>query len=87
MITLQLSGIALDADCPAGMTLVFERLRRASGQPSVRAVLALRAARWGLAEPQPQQRRRNQGITPLASCGHDLHHVYRYSFIIKDTSC
>ncbi|CAG9115401.1 unnamed protein product [Plutella xylostella] len=50
---LKLSGIALDADCPAGMACAFERLRRVPGLAAVRAVLALRAARWGLAAEPP----------------------------------
>ncbi|KAL4708409.1 hypothetical protein ACJJTC_019645 [Scirpophaga incertulas] len=50
---LKLSGIALDADCPAGMHAAFERLRRRSQLECVRGVLALRAARWGTAEPAP----------------------------------
>lgn len=48
---LKLSGIALDADCPSGMHAAFERLKRRAAVPAVRAVLALRQARWGLAEP------------------------------------
>ncbi|XP_013188169.2 polyadenylate-binding protein-interacting protein 1 isoform X1 [Amyelois transitella] len=52
---LKLSGIALDADCPAGMHAAFERLKLRAQLPAVRAVVALRAARWGLAghEPEP----------------------------------
>ncbi|CAB3243796.1 unnamed protein product [Arctia plantaginis] len=50
---LKLSGIALDADCPSGMHAAFERLKRRGGLPCVRTVVALRAARWGLAEPEP----------------------------------
>lgn len=49
---LKLSGIALDADCPGGMHAMFERLKRRAALPAVRAVLALRQGRWGLAEPQ-----------------------------------
>ncbi|XP_068630526.1 uncharacterized protein Paip1 isoform X2 [Battus philenor] len=49
---LKLSGIALDADCPGGMHATFERLRRRSSLPCVRGVMALRAARWGLSEPE-----------------------------------
>lgn len=52
--TLQLSGIALDADCPGGMRGVFDRLKRRATMPCVQNVVALRAARWGLAEPAPQ---------------------------------
>ncbi|GBP98547.1 Polyadenylate-binding protein-interacting protein 1 [Eumeta japonica] len=48
---LKLSGIALDADCPSSMQAAFERLRRRALMPCVRAVVALRDARWGLAEP------------------------------------
>ncbi|XP_063532229.1 polyadenylate-binding protein-interacting protein 1 isoform X2 [Cydia strobilella] len=48
---LKLSGIALDADCPGGMHAMFERLKRRASLPAVRAVLALRQGRWGLAEP------------------------------------
>ncbi|XP_047985900.1 polyadenylate-binding protein-interacting protein 1 isoform X4 [Leguminivora glycinivorella] len=48
---LKLSGIALDADCPGGMHAMFERLKRRAALPAVRAVLALRQGRWGLAEP------------------------------------
>lgn len=47
---LKLSGIALDADCPAAMHLAFERLKRRASLACVRGVVALRAARWGLAE-------------------------------------
>ncbi|CAG4937297.1 unnamed protein product [Colias eurytheme] len=47
---LKLSGIALDADCPAGMHAAFERLKRRSQLGCVRAVVSLRAARWGLAD-------------------------------------
>ncbi|CAD0198372.1 unnamed protein product [Chrysodeixis includens] len=50
---LKLSGIALDADCPAGMHAAFERLKRRSQLACVRGVVALRAARWGTAEPEP----------------------------------
>ncbi|XP_045446227.1 polyadenylate-binding protein-interacting protein 1 [Melitaea cinxia] len=51
---LKLSGIALDADCPTSMQAAFERLKYRSQLPCVRRVLALRAARWGLAEPEPE---------------------------------
>ncbi|CAG5027354.1 unnamed protein product [Parnassius apollo] len=63
---LKLSGIALDADCPAGMHAAFERLRRRASLPCVRGVVALRAARWGAehdaapapaAHPAPPARR------------------------------
>ncbi|KAJ0179981.1 hypothetical protein K1T71_004572 [Dendrolimus kikuchii] len=50
---LKLSGIALDADCPAGMHATFERLKRRATMPAVSAVVALRARRWGLAEAEP----------------------------------
>ncbi|CAH2075192.1 unnamed protein product, partial [Iphiclides podalirius] len=68
---LKLSGIALDADCPSGMHAAFERLRRRTSLACVRGVVALRAARWGLAEPDHAQpaatpiidpRRRNPNI-------------------------
>lgn len=48
---LKLSGIALDADCPGGMAAACERLARRAEMPAVSAVLALRASRWGLADP------------------------------------
>lgn len=51
---LKLSGLALDADCPTGMHATFERLRRRGSLPLVRAVLDLRAARWGLADTSHQ---------------------------------
>ena len=51
---MQLSGIALDADCPLGMHAVCERLKRRANMAAVANVLALRAARWGLAEPEPR---------------------------------
>ncbi|CAH2107483.1 unnamed protein product [Euphydryas editha] len=51
---LKLSGIALDADCPANMHAAFERLKYSAQLPCVRRVLALRAARWGLAEHEPE---------------------------------
>ncbi|XP_028161676.1 polyadenylate-binding protein-interacting protein 1 [Ostrinia furnacalis] len=51
---LKLSGIALDADCPTGMHAAFERLKRRAQLPCVRAVVALRGARWGLAEREPE---------------------------------
>ncbi|XP_047020122.1 polyadenylate-binding protein-interacting protein 1 isoform X2 [Helicoverpa zea] len=50
---LKLSGIALDADCPSGMHAAFERLKRRASLACVRGVVALRAARWGTAEPEP----------------------------------
>lgn len=50
-----MSGIALDADCPTGMHAAFERLKRRAALPCVRAVVALRGARWGLAEREPEQ--------------------------------
>lgn len=50
---LKLSGIALDADCPAGMHAAFERLKRRGSLACVRGVVALRGARWGTAEPDP----------------------------------
>lgn len=53
MFVWQLSGIALDADCPAGMHAAFERLKRRAALACVRGVVALRAARWGTAEPEP----------------------------------
>ncbi|XP_072940858.1 uncharacterized protein Paip1 [Epargyreus clarus] len=53
---LKLSGIALDADCPAGMHAAFERLKRRAQLACVRAVVELRAARWGLADPEPRRR-------------------------------
>ncbi|XP_030038543.2 polyadenylate-binding protein-interacting protein 1 [Manduca sexta] len=53
---LKLSGIALDADCPSGMHAMFERLKRRASLPCVHGVVALRAARWGLAEPEPAPR-------------------------------
>ncbi|XP_049866147.1 polyadenylate-binding protein-interacting protein 1 [Pectinophora gossypiella] len=67
---LKLSGIALDADCPAGMHAAFERLKRRSHLACVRNVVQLRAARWGMAEPDPMtraqqppdNRRRNQAV-------------------------
>ncbi|XP_026328307.1 polyadenylate-binding protein-interacting protein 1 isoform X2 [Hyposmocoma kahamanoa] len=49
---LKLSGIALDADCPAGMHAAFERLKRRGHMACVRNVVSLRAARWGMAEPE-----------------------------------
>ncbi|KAM3962875.1 poly(A) binding protein interacting protein 1 [Aphomia sociella] len=51
---LKLSGIALDADCPTSMQAAFERLKQRANLGCVSAVLALRAARWGLAEPAPE---------------------------------
>ncbi|KAG7299530.1 hypothetical protein JYU34_016493 [Plutella xylostella] len=63
---LKLSGIALDADCPAGMACAFERLRRVPGLAAVRAVLALRAARWGLAAEPP---------APAAHAANDRDHA------------
>lgn len=48
----QLSGIALDADCPAGMHAAFERLKRRGHMACVRNVVSLRATRWGMAEPE-----------------------------------
>lgn len=48
-----MSGIALDADCPSGMHAAFERLKRRASLACVRGVVALRAARWGTAEPEP----------------------------------
>ncbi|CAH2242017.1 polyadenylate-binding protein-interacting protein 1 [Pararge aegeria] len=50
---LKLSGIALDADCPEGMRAAFERLKYRAEMPCVRRVIALRAARWGTADPEP----------------------------------
>lgn len=50
---LKLSGIALDADCPMGMHAMFERLKRRASLACVHGVVALRAARWGLADPEP----------------------------------
>ncbi|KAJ2938224.1 hypothetical protein O0L34_g16549 [Tuta absoluta] len=62
---LKLSGIALDADCPAGMHAAFERLKRRAGLACVRNVCELRAQRWGLAEPDPlsDARRRHAPAT------------------------
>lgn len=58
---LKLSGIALDADCPQDMHAVFERLKKRASLACVRAVVELRAARWGLAdEPQQQHIARRQ---------------------------
>ncbi|CAH0407655.1 unnamed protein product [Chilo suppressalis] len=60
---LKLSGIALDADCPAGMHAAFERLKRRAHLPAVRNVVALRGARWGLADPSPPaDHRRRHGM-------------------------
>lgn len=59
---LKLSGIALDADCPGGMHIAFDRLEQHKGLPIVRHIVALRASRWGLAEqtlPHPQRRKPN----------------------------
>ncbi|XP_023950971.1 polyadenylate-binding protein-interacting protein 1 [Bicyclus anynana] len=50
---LKLSGIALDADCPASMHAAFERLKYRAEMPCVHRVIALRAARWGTADPEP----------------------------------
>lgn len=49
-----MSGIALDADCPASMHVAFERLKYRSEMPCVRRVVALRAARWGTADAEPE---------------------------------
>ncbi|XP_026485691.1 polyadenylate-binding protein-interacting protein 1 [Vanessa tameamea] len=54
---LKLSGIALDADCPASMHAAFERLKYRSQLACVQRVLELRTARWGLAEHEPEERR------------------------------
>lgn len=59
-VVAQLSGIALDADCPAGMHAAFERLKRRGHMACVRNVVSLRATRWGMAEPE---------VLPL----HDVH--------------
>ncbi|XP_045764964.1 polyadenylate-binding protein-interacting protein 1 isoform X2 [Maniola jurtina] len=50
---LKLSGIALDADCPASMHVAFERLKYRAEMPCVRRVIQLRGARWGTADPEP----------------------------------
>ncbi|KOB66590.1 Polyadenylate-binding protein-interacting protein 1 [Operophtera brumata] len=49
----QLLKVTLDADCPAGMHAVFERLKRRAHLACVHAVVNLRATRWGLAEAEP----------------------------------
>lgn len=63
---LKLSGIALDADCPSSMQAAFERLAMRSQLGCVRAVLALRAARWGLAEHEPEHEHQPNSNAPIA---------------------
>ncbi|KPI97972.1 PREDICTED: polyadenylate-binding protein-interacting protein 1 [Papilio xuthus] len=68
---LKLSGIALDADCPTGMHAAFERLRKRSSLPCVRGVVALRAARWGLTEPDREPQPPHNPAPQSAPSAHD----------------